>query len=86
MKQEHIRPPPGRGTIVQGAKQPIYGVRNLAYTRWVTSHIRDEQRRIYEMSNVAYTRLSTSHIRDRAARRQMAGEASRQRVNLLIIN
>ena len=82
MKREQIRAPASckqasclkptclhrKEVRMQVLKEGVCEAGNAAYTKLITSHIRDKQRRIYETSNVAYTKQATSYMRDRQPR------------------
>lgn len=48
---------------VQMLKEGVCEAGNAAYSRPISSHMRDCQRRIYETSNVVYTKQATSYMR-----------------------
>ncbi len=53
---------------MQMLKEGVCEAGNAAYTRPISSHMRDCQHRIYETSNVVYARQAASNIRNNQPR------------------
>ncbi len=53
---------------MQMLKEGVCEAGDAAYSRLISSHMRDCQRRIYETSNVAYARQAASNIRNNQPR------------------
>ncbi|TCO88849.1 hypothetical protein EV202_12436 [Bacteroides heparinolyticus] len=82
MKREQIRAPASckqasclkptclhrKEVRMQMLKEGVCEAGNAAYTRPISSHMRDCQRRIYETSNVVYARQAASNIRNNQPR------------------